>query len=135
TGIAVDSEPAHVFLTLHVTSPTEWSADSKLLLPTTAPSGEFYLSHQTAYVQSFINDDGVVQQLMSENTAECVGDVCSTYDNYGIYQDDGTGAVLVSGTTDTAQASAAQAVAGFLGDYSAAGGLLLPPGVTFDVPC
>lgn len=135
TGIAVGGEPAHVVLTMQVTSPNEWRAQSKLLLPTTTPWGEFYLSQQTAYIQSFINDDGVIQQLISWNSADCVGDVCSTHDNYGIYQDDGTGAVLISGTTDAAQASAAQAVHGFLADYSSNGGMLLPPGVTFDIAC
>jgi hypothetical protein len=135
TGITVGSEPAHAFVTFHVISPNEWRANSKLLLPTTTPWGEFYVSQQSAYVQSYINDDGVIQQIVSSGYAECVGDVCSTHENYGVYQDDGTGPVLIQGTADTFQESAAQAVNGFLADYTSNGGSLLPPGVAFDNPC
>lgn len=135
TGITVGSEPAHVFLTFNVISPTEWRATSKLLLPTYSPWGGFYISQQVASVQTYMNDDGVVQQLINQNIADCIGDVCTTHENFGIYQDDGSGATFVYGTEDTIRASAVQAIVGFLGDFTSNGGVLLPPGSSFEVPC
>jgi hypothetical protein len=122
TGIPHGAEPAHAFLTFEVTSPIEWRAWSHVNLPRWWGTKE-----QSGYVQSYLDGNGVVTQYATQGYSSCNGDVCETRDYSGIYQDDGTGPVLVQGS-DALTSVGGAIVFSFLNDLRASGGGLAPPG-------
>jgi hypothetical protein len=122
TGITVGAETAHAFITFEVTSPVEWTAWSHVRLP------RWYgVKEQNGYVRSYMDPSGVVTLHAAQGYEDCRGDICETRDYSGIYQDDGTGAVLVQGS-DALTSVGSAVVASFLQDLAANGGALAPPG-------
>jgi hypothetical protein len=133
-GAGVYNDPAHVLLTLTVSSATAWTARSALHIPTDASRVSF--NKETGFVDSRISDDGIVSLYIegppvvygSGDTGVIVHDA-----NHGTYYDDGAGPTLSWGA-DVLQRSAVQAIFGFLSDFQLNGGVLLPPDGSVSVP-
>ncbi|HSR95853.1 MAG TPA: hypothetical protein VLM79_02230 [Kofleriaceae bacterium] len=122
TGIAVGSEPAHLFINFDVKSPTQWSADITLVYQTWF-QGPLY---PKAHVETTISEDGLISRYMRVPPPYTEsGDIGSTQSdlNEGWYEDDGTGARLVWGA-DVSLRPASQAIMNFLTDFNNSGAVM-----------